>query len=201
MLAFALFLGLSGLVIAQETTGNLIGTVRDSNGGAISGATVTITEPSRNNDVVRTITTNDDGTFSVPNLQVSTYQVTAEAPGFKKSVQTGVKVDVGARRTLDIELAAGRIDEVVTVEADRIAVETTSAQASTVINGDQVRELSINNRNFVSLITLAPGVTNDLDDQVFTGTNNPDTQVVNRTLISRQRAGRRKIPLQWTARI
>jgi hypothetical protein len=184
MLAFALFLGLSGLVIAQEITGNLNGTVRDSNGGAIAGATVTISDPSRNNDVVRTVTTNDDGDFSAPNLQVSTYQVTAEAPGFKKFVQTGVKIDVGGRRSVDIELSAGKIDETVTVEADRIAVETTTAQASTVINGDQVRELSINNRNFVSLITLAPGVTNDLDDQVFTGTNNPDTQVVNRTLIS-----------------
>ena len=60
--------------------------------------------------------------------------------------------------------------------ADQVAVELTTATASTVINGDQVRELSVNNRNFVQLVTLAPGVTNDLADQVYVGTTNPAGQ-------------------------
>ncbi|MCV4820049.1 hypothetical protein OFM15_28650, partial [Escherichia coli] len=71
---------------------------------------------------------------------------------------------------------AGRIEEVVTVEADPVAVDLTSATSGTVINGDQVRELSINNRNFTQLVTLAPGVTNDLSDQVYVGTTNPEGQ-------------------------
>lgn len=184
MIALALCMGLGSIALGQEIYGSITGVVRDANGGAVAGATVMVSDPNRNNEVIRTTTTSADGVYSVPNLEARVYQVAVEAPNFKKSVQTGIKVDVGARRTLDVALEAGRIDETVTVEADRIAVETTSAQASTVINGDQVRELSINNRNFISLVTLAPGVTNDLDDQVFTGTNNPDTQVVNRTLIS-----------------
>jgi hypothetical protein len=110
--------------------------------------------------------------------------VTIEAAGFKKSAQTGVKLDVNSRRSLDVELEPGSLEEVVTVQADPVAVELTTPTAATTINGDQVREISINNRNWVSLVTLAPGVTNDLEDLVFTGTNNPDTQVVNRTLIS-----------------
>lgn len=78
--------------------------------------------------------------------------------------------------TVDFTLAAGRIEEVVTVEADPVAVDLTSATSGTVINGDQVRELSINNRNFTQLVTLAPGVTNDLSDQVYVGTTNPEGQ-------------------------
>ena len=103
-------------------------------------------------------------------------RVTTEAENFKKSVKTDVKVDVGARRSVDVSLEAGNISEVVTVEADPVSVELTTPTSSTVINGDQVRELPINNRNFVQLVTLAPGVTSNLSDQVYTGTVNPDGQ-------------------------
>lgn len=181
-LALALCAG-AGAALAQETTGTINGTVKDTTGAVVKGATITITDEGKN-VVVRTAQTGDDGDYSAPSLPVGVYRVTVEAAGFKKSEQTNVKLDVNARRTLDVELEAGRLEEVVTVEADPVAVEMTTPQAATVINGDQVRELSINNRNFVQLVTLAPGVTNDLDDLVFTGTNNPDTQVVNRTLIS-----------------
>ena len=112
----------------------------------------------------------------MPNLQVSTYDVGVEAPSFKKFVSTGVKVDVGQRRPVDVVLTAGNIAETVTVEADRVAVELSTPTVGTTINGDQVRELSINNRNFVQLVTLAPGVTNDLSDQVYVGTTNPSGQ-------------------------
>jgi hypothetical protein len=174
---------LTGTVYAQETTGSMVGTVKDANGGAVPGATVTLTDSDKN-VVVRSVTTNEDGQFSVPNLAVSNYDVSVEAASFKKYVQNRVKLDIGQRRTVDVTLEVGNVAEVVTIEASPVSVELTTPAASTVINGDQVRQLSINNRNFVQLVTLAPGVTNDLDDLVFTGTNNPDTQVVNRTLIS-----------------
>lgn len=183
LLAGALSLFLSGMAMAQEVTGSLVGTIKDANGGAVTGATVTITD-SEKKVVVRTATTNDEGQFSAPNLNSAIYDVEIEAPNFKKHIEKKVKLDVGASRSVDVTLEAGNIAEVVTVEAAPLTVELSSPAVSSVINGDQVRELSINNRNFVSLVTLAPGVTNDLDDLVFTGTNNPETQVVNRTLIS-----------------
>lgn len=182
--AMIISLCIAGAAVGQETTGSIVGSIKDSAGAAIPGATVTVTIPSQSNTVVRTVTASDEGTFSVPNIPVNVYTVTIEAANFKRSVTTDIKVDVGQRRSVDVTLEAGNVAEVVTVEADRVAIETSTPTASTVINGDQVRELSINNRNFVSLVTLAPGVTNDLDDLVFTGTNNPETQVVNRTLIS-----------------
>lgn len=167
---------LSSVATAQETTGSLVGTVRDANGAAVPGATVTITDPTKNNSVIRTTTTSDDGVFSAPNLFVSVYEVTVEAANFKKYVQTDVKLDVNQRRNLDITLEAGNVAETVTVEADQVAVELNTPTASTTINGDQVRELSINNRNFTQLVALAPGVSSNLSDQVFVGTVNPEGQ-------------------------
>lgn len=163
-------------VNAQEVTGTIVGTVRDASGAVVPGATVTITDPSKNNSVVRTLTTTSGGEYSAPNLTISTYTVTVEAPNFKKSVQTDVKVDVGQRRSVDVFLEAGSIDEVVTIQADAIAVDTTSPASGTIISGDLAREVPINNRNWVQLITLAPGVSNDLADQVYVGTTNPDGQ-------------------------
>lgn len=167
---------MSSNTFAQEVTGSIVGTVRDSSGSVVAGATVTITDPSKNNIVVRTAVTNSSGEFSAPNLAVSTYSVTVESPNFKKAVQTDVKLDVGQRRSVDVSLEAGNIDETVTVEADAISVDLNSATSGTVISGSQAREISINNRNFTQLVTLAPGVSNDLSDQVYVGTVNPDGQ-------------------------
>lgn len=168
---------------AQEVTGTFNGTVKDPNGAAIPGSTVTITEADKK-VVARTINADDNGEFSAPNLLSGFYDITVEAPSFKKSLLSRVKLDVGQRRAVDVILEPGSITESVLVTSAPVAVELATATASTVINGDQVRQLSINNRNFVQLVTLAPGVTNDLEDTVFTGTNNPDGTGVNRTLIS-----------------
>lgn len=176
LFALALTVCFSGFAVGQEVTGSIVGTVRDATGAAVPGATVTVIDPSKDNLVVRTVTANDDGSFSIPNIAVSTYTVTVEAGSFKKSVSTGVKVDVGQRRTVDVTLEAGSINESVTVTADQVAVELSTPTAGTTINGDQVRELSLNNRNWVQLVALAPGVSNDLSDQVYTGTTNPEGQ-------------------------
>src|SRR5689334_3075536 len=183
ILAALALLSFSQIISAQEITGAMTGTVKDANGAGIAGATVTISDADKQ-VVVRTVTTNEGGDFSAPNLLSGFYDISVEAPNFKKSVLSRIKLDVGQHRSIDLVLEAGNITESVLVTSAPVAVTLTTPTSSTVINGDQVRQLSINNRNFVQLVTLAPGVTNDLDDLVFTGTNNPDTQVVNRTLIS-----------------
>src|SRR3989454_514107 len=175
LVAIALVFGLSGIAVAQEITGSIVGTVKDSNGAAVAGATVTVTD-SGTKLVVRTVQTNDEGQYTARDLPVTTYDLSVEAKGFKKHVESKVQVDVGKRRTLDVTLEAGNISEVVTVEASPVTVELTTPTISTVINGDQARELSLNNRNWVQLITLAPGVSNDLADQVYVGTSNPAGQ-------------------------
>jgi hypothetical protein len=175
LLALALLLSVSALAFGQEITGSINGTVKDSTGAAVKGATVTITD-SAQKVVARTIVTDDEGQFSAPNLPSANYDVAVEAPNFKKHIESKVKVDVGQRRTVDVALEAGNIAEVVTVEAAPLAVQLTTPTAATVISGDQVRELSLNNRNWVQLVALAPGVSNDLADQVYVGTTNPAGQ-------------------------
>lgn len=174
--ALAIGMALTSFAAAQEITGAIVGTVRDANGAVIPGATVTLIDSDKANLVVRTTTTSDNGEFVFAPIQVSTYSISVEASGFKKGVKSGVKVDVGQRRSVDVSLEAGNIQETVTVEADAVAIDKDSVTVGTTISGDQVRELSVNNRNFTQLVVLAPGVTNDLSDQVYVGTTNPEGQ-------------------------
>ena len=160
---------------AQETTGTIVGTVLDANGAAVAGAAVTVTDAEKK-VIVRTLTTNEEGFYTVPNLPSGVYDVAIELAGFKKYLANNVKVDVGQRRTLDANLETGSVSETVTIEAQPLAVELTTPTASGVINGDQAKELSLNNRNWVQLLTLVPGVSNDLADQVYVGTTNPEGQ-------------------------
>lgn len=174
-LACALILICANFSVAQDTTGSIIGTVTDTTGAVVPGATVTITDTDKK-AVVRTLTTNDDGSYSAPNLSVGNYEVAVELTNFKRYIENAIKLDLNQRRTIDVTLESGNISEVVTVQADPVAVELTTPTASTLISGEQVRELSVNNRNWIQLATLAPGVSNDLSDQVFVGTVNPDGQ-------------------------
>ncbi len=92
-LTVVLLLGMSAVAFAQEITGSINGSVKDSVGAAVKGATVTITD-SEKKVVVRTISTNDDGEFSAPLLPVAFYDITVEAPNFKKHVESRVKLNV-----------------------------------------------------------------------------------------------------------
>lgn len=170
-----LLLSMSGAAFGQEVTANLDGSVKDTTGAVVKGATVTITDTAKN-VVVRTLTTGDAGDWVSPNLLAGTYTISVEAPNFKKVVQGDIKLDVGQRRTVDLTLEAGSISETVMVTSDPVAVELATATASTLVSGEQARELSLNNRNWVQLVALAPGVSNDLADQVYVGTTNPDGQ-------------------------
>ncbi len=160
------------VISAQEVSGSLNGTVKDGTGGLVKGATVTILD-SEKKLVLRTTATNDNGEYSAPNLPSGVYDITVEAPGFKKHIETGLKLNVSDKRAVDVTLEAGNISEVVTVEAAPLAVQLNTPTAVSIISGDQVRELSLNNRNWVQLVALSPGVSNDLADQVYVGTTNP----------------------------
>jgi len=113
--ALALLALLTLIANAQEVTGSLLGTVRDSNGSAVAGAKVTITDAQKK-AVVRVVTANEDGEFSAPLLQAGIYDIAVEAAGFKKRVERGVKLDLNQRRSVDVVLEVGAVSDVVTVE-------------------------------------------------------------------------------------
>src|SRR5713226_8242537 len=120
-------------VMAQAVTGTLRGTVTDANGGVIAGANVTVKNEATGTSSP-SVTTTGEGTFDVPALLPGNYSVTVEATGFKRSVSTGVRVQIGIVNPIAVVLEAGNVSETVTVTANSEAiVQRDQAQISTTI--------------------------------------------------------------------
>src|SRR5215470_12978994 len=166
-------LALNGMpAVAQEITGTITGIARDTHGAVVAGAAVTI----RNTDkdvVARALKTNDDGSYSAPFLLAGHYSVTVEATGFKKWVKNDIELNVNDRIAVDATLEAGAVNEEVVVTASPVQIETQTATASGIVSNIEVRELPLNNRNFIQLVTLLPGVSSTMTDQAYIGTTNP----------------------------
>jgi Carboxypeptidase regulatory-like domain/TonB-dependent Receptor Plug Domain len=157
---------------AQEITGDIRGTVKDATGAVVPGADVTVTNTDKN-VVVRTATTNQSGQYSASLLPVGHYSVTVDASGFKKSTRSGIELNVHDVLTQDFSLQAGSTTETVQVEAEPLQVQLQDAAGSGLINGTQIRQLSINNRNYEQLVALSPGVATGISDQIYIGVSNP----------------------------
>jgi hypothetical protein len=147
---------LAAPAFAQRPTGTIRGTVRDATQAVLPGATVTVSN--EETGFSRATVTNSVGAYSLPDLPVGRYKVTAELQGFKSGSRTGVVLRVADTLGIDFELGAGSISEVVTVEATSTPVKTIGGDVSGVITGEMVRELPLNGRNFLQLATLMPGV-------------------------------------------
>lgn len=142
---------------AQDITGTILGTVTDSRGGVVPNVKITITNADRK-VLLRTLATDERGEFVAPLLPVGRYEVTAEAPGFKKVTQTGLVLNLNDKLAVNFTLEVGAVTESVSVQADVLRVDTQSATPAGVISGLQVRELALNGRNWEQLVTLVPGV-------------------------------------------
>ena len=121
LLSLIVLVAVGSNALAQETTGNIAGQVKDQIGGTIPGAVVTITDPARG--FQRTYQTTEDGTFNATDLPASLYTLTVEMQGFKKYQQEAFQVTVNDRRTLSIVLEPGEVSELVTVVADTPLVQ------------------------------------------------------------------------------
>ena len=157
---------------AQESTGSIVGIVKDSNGAVVAGATVIIRNTDKN-IVARTLTTNEEGSYSAPFLLAGRYSVGVESTGFKKWVKTDIVLNVNDRLAMDATLEPGAVSETVTIAAGAVQIETQTATASGLVSNIEVKELPLNNRNFVQLVTLLPGVSSTMGDQAYIGTTNP----------------------------
>ncbi len=160
---------------AQETFGTITGTVLDPSGAAILGAKVTITNTDKG-VVLREVMTDAEGFYTVSKLFIGHYSVTIEAAGFKKVTVSAIELNVAEVYRNDVKMEVGDVVSTVTVEAGALQVESESANAGTLISGEQVRELSLNNRNYEQLVSLSPGVSYGGTDQLYIGTTNPQGQ-------------------------
>lgn len=142
--------------VAQNITGTIQGTVTDPQGAALSDVTVEIRN--QGTGETRTVTSSNQGFFAVTELQVGTYDVTVKHPSFKTFVSKDVGLDASSVATVNAVLTIGSVSEQVTVEASAVQVETATGELSSTVDGEEVRELPLNGRNFVELTQLTPGV-------------------------------------------
>lgn len=143
---------------AQSNTGNLVGTVSDVT-GVIPNATVTVVDNKTNRE--KTIQTNDQGAYSVSQLETGEYTVKVTAPGHKTYNATAVKIDVGQDYSLNPVLDAGDIAENVTVVAGADIVNTSNGELTNTVSPRQIQELPLNGRNPLTLIQLQSGTANN----------------------------------------
>ncbi|HYK88102.1 MAG TPA: TonB-dependent receptor, partial [Acidobacteriota bacterium] len=159
--AFLALFGAATLAPGQAGMSTIRGTVTDSSGAVIPGATVTLTNPATG--LTRTQVTMELGTFSFELIPPGTYTIEAENKEFKKRVVSGVQALVGSPTDVKVQLELGNVSETVTVEAGAAAVAVNTQDASLGNNfvTQQIVELPLEARNIQSLLTLQPGVTRD----------------------------------------
>ena len=143
---------------AQDTA-SIVGTVMDPTGAVVPNAKVTVQNPDKG--FVRELTTNTTGAFAVAPVPLGEYTVAVEAPGFQKSIQTGITLTVGQIQRVDVTLKVGAATEEVSVVGNVPHVETETGAVSSLIGTAQIQNLDLNGRNFTGLAVLVPGAAMD----------------------------------------
>ncbi len=146
--------------VAQVTTGTIDGSVRDSSGAVIPGATVTVRNIATG--ISRTVTTDAAGHYNAPQLGLGTYEVAVQAQGFQSNIRSGIEMTVGREAVVDFALQVGAVTEQVTVMGEAPLIQSSSATVSSLISEKTLREIPLNGRNFTDLASLQPGVISNL---------------------------------------
>lgn len=146
---------LAGFALAQTDTGRLFGTITDSTGAVVPGATVSVTEVATGRVV--TATTDAAGTYSVNALPVAKYRVEVKKEGFKTE-NADIAIDVSQVLEISLKLQPGSASTTVDVTGEVPLVDTTTSSVGEVIQGRQVVDLPLNGRNFTALALMTPGV-------------------------------------------
>src|SRR5262245_56443076 len=141
---------------AQFDSGQISGFVREYSKAVIPNATVTATN--QGNGDRRQSTANADGYFVFPNLVVGDYTITAEAPGFRRFVETNIKLSAAGKISVDVDLQVGAVTESVEVTASTSQVQAETAQVGRTVDSRQIQDLTLNGRNPIYLALLKPGV-------------------------------------------
>jgi len=160
ILALAALLLLPLPVCAQTDRATLEGTVTDSSGAIIAGATVKITAVATL--LTRQKTSNASGDYRFPGIAIGFYTIEVSSVGFKTKLIEDVELQVGETHTTDIRLEVGTVDERVEVRASGAdPAQRSSAEASTVITSNQIENLPTNGRDWAELTLLAPFAQDD----------------------------------------
>jgi len=148
---------MTGTALAQGTA-QLNGRVTDESGGVLPGVTVTATQT--DTGFVRATTTDDTGSWLMPNLPIGPYKLEVSLQGFRTYVQTGIVLQVNANPTINASLAVGSLAETVAVDAAAPLVDVRSAGISEVVEQQRIVELPLQGRQATDLILFAGAVVN-----------------------------------------
>ena len=153
-------LALSTPAWAQTFRGTIIGTVTDPSGAVVAGAKVTAENVSTG--LARSTISSSDGSYSIPELPIGLYQVTATKSGFETAVATGVSVEIARERHVDFTLKPGNVSQRVEVKEEAIApIETTNNNLGMQFENKDILDLPVNGRDIDKLYIMAPGVSGD----------------------------------------
>ena len=142
---------------AQGLTGQISGTVTDSGGGVLPGASVVVKNAGTNS--TRETVTGTDGSFVFPDLLAGRYDITVTVSGFKTYEQRGIALASTERLALRaIALEVGGVAETVTVQAEAVQVQTSTAARSGLITRDNIEDIALKGRDFAGMLKLLPGV-------------------------------------------
>jgi hypothetical protein len=155
---------------SQGSTGRIVGTITDANGGAVTGATVTILDVQRGSS--RPLTTDESGAYNAPNLTPGIYKVRSEFKGFKTTERQNIVLEVGQELRVDLTLQPGEQNQTITVTEQVPLVETTNAELGGTLQNEVINDLPLNGRNFENLLDLRPGVTKYVGNSGWTQSSN-----------------------------
>ncbi|MGB8581019.1 MAG: carboxypeptidase regulatory-like domain-containing protein [Candidatus Sulfotelmatobacter sp.] len=154
LVSVALLAFVSSSLYGQSTYGSVVGSVTDSSGAAVPGATVTLTNVGT--EEKRTQPSGADGLFTFVNLFPGQYRVDVEKPGFKHFARTDVTVQVQQSTSVNAALQVGEVSQVVEVTSQTPLLQTESASLGQVVEQRKADELPLNGRNIFNLITVSP---------------------------------------------
>lgn len=154
--ALLVLLSASG-AYGQTISGSMSGRVLDAQTAPIQGATVTITEQSRN--FTATTKTGAEGAFLSAGLLPGNYTISVEATGFKKLSRSEIPLDANDKLDVgNLQLEIGSLTESVEVSAEAALLQTESVERSATVSGKQIENIEVNGRNPLDLAKLIPGV-------------------------------------------
>src|SRR5678809_1081271 len=144
----------ASLLVAQQESGSMIGTVSDPSGSSVPGAQVTL----KNHDTAAAFTavTDSSGLWRAPQLNPGVYDITVAAKGFRTLLRPGVQVRVADRLRVDFALQVGALTETVTVTESTPLLQVEDAALGQVVDNKTIVELPLNGRNWLQLASLTP---------------------------------------------
>jgi hypothetical protein len=168
LIVFVIF-GCAVATAAAQSAGSVKGVVKDTTGGIIPGANVTLTSKSTQR-AVQTLT-NEAGTYNFPFLQPGDYTLSIDMQGFRRVVRDNVTVNLAEIVVIDAVLEVGEVTSEVTVTDIVPMVQTSSSALGRVVEQVMVTAVPLSSRNFTQILGMQPGVSSPVPDAGAIGRN------------------------------